>query len=139
MIILDTNIISELMRIEPEKKVSGWVDSILVSNLGITSITVSEILYGIGLLPPGKKSRRLFEIAGILFESDFTGRIFSFDQSAAVDYAKIVIQREKIGNPISMADAQIASICRSKDFILATRNTRDFINTGIQLIDPWSL
>lgn len=137
MIILDTNVLSEVMRPEPEKKVIQWMDGISCNNLGITSITVAEILYGIGILPEGKRKQRLFKIARIMFEKDFAFRIFPFDHMAAVEYSDIVIQREKRGNPISILDAQIAAICRLGRYSLATRNCKDYEYTGITIINPW--
>jgi predicted nucleic acid-binding protein len=139
MIIIDTNVLSELMYPEPKPSVIKWVDENDRKDLGITSITVSEILYGIGVLPSGRRKQRLFEIAKVIFEKDFADRIFPFDKMAAVEYADIVIQRDKRGNPISMPDAQIAAICRVSGFTLATRNIKDFENIGIILINPWEV
>lgn len=137
MIILDTNVLSELMRLKPIITVLNWVNSKPVEDLGITAITVSEILYGIGKLSEGKKKKELLSKAESMFEEDFRGHIFPFDELAAVEYSIIVLQREKLGLPISMADAIIASISMSNDYPLATRNTKDFTNTGVQLINPW--
>ena len=139
MIILDTNVLSEVMRPEPEEKVLQWMDGIRGNDLGITSITVAEILYGIGLLPDGKRKKRRFEIACDMIEKNFADRIFPFDQIAAVEYADIVIQREKRGNPISIPDAQIAAMCRCGNYSLATRNCKDYEYTGITLINPWEM
>lgn len=137
MILLDTNVLSELMRIKPEQSIILWMDSFDYKELGITSITVAEILYGIGLLPAGHKKQRLIEAARMLFEQDFNHRIFSFDQLAAVEYADIVLRHDKLGKPISMPDAQIASICRVFEYSLATRNIKDFENVSVTLINPW--
>ena len=106
------------------------------SEIGVTAIAVAEILYGIGTLTKGKRKRRLLEAASDMFDEDFAGRIHAFDGRAAVEYADIVVRRERIGRPISMPDAQIASICRANGCTLATRNTKDFENTGIELINP---
>jgi toxin FitB len=137
MIILDTNILSELMRPSPEARVLVWMDGLHRSDIGITAISVAEILYGIGSLPDGKKKRRLFEAATTVFDEHFVDRIFAFDHFAAVEYADIVCQRDKLGTPISAADAQIAGICRFYSAGFATRNTKDFENTGLLLINPW--
>lgn len=137
MIIADTNVLSELMRSKPHEAVLKWVDYVPRIELGITSISVAEILYGIGVLPDGKKKKLLFKAATGMFEEDFKGRIYSFDRHAAVEYADIVIKHEKAGSPISMADAQIAAICLSSNYKLATRNIKDFNNTGVDLINPW--
>jgi len=139
MIILDTNILSELMRIHPEEHVLEWVDTLHRSDTGITAVSVAEILYGIGALPGGKKKRRLFEAAKTVFDEYFFDRIFAFDHLAAVEYADIVCQQERLGTPISMADAQIAGICRVNSAGFATRNIKDFENTGLVLINPWQV
>ena len=139
MIIVDTNVISEIMRPNPERQVLDWMDGLPKSDVGITSITVGEILYGIGSLPEGKRKKRLLEAAAAIFEVFFSDRIYAFDRLAAVEYADIVIQRERMGAPVSMANAQIAAICRVALADLATRNTKDFENTGVSLIDPWRI
>ena len=137
MIILDTNVISELMRPRPEANVVDWMDGLPARDIGITAISAAEILYGIGSLPDGNRKRRLFEATRVVFDTYFTGRIFAFDELAAVEYADIVLKRDLLGTPISMADAQIASICRVCSAGFATRNIKDFVNTGLVLINPW--
>jgi predicted nucleic acid-binding protein len=137
MIFVDTNVLSELMRPNPDRRVVDWMDALPTSDIGLTAISVAEILYGIGSLPEGKKKRSLLEAASAIFDDYFSGRIYAFDQLAAIEYADIVIQRERIGIPISMPDAQIAAICRVPGADFATRNTRDFENTGLVLINPW--
>ncbi len=137
MMVVDTNVLSELMRPEPHTGVLEWINGFQRREVGITAISVAEILYGIGALPEGKRKHRLLEAATTMFEEYFTGRIYSFDQLAAIEYADIVLQRDRIGKPISMPDAQIAAICRVSGSELATRNTKDFENTGLALINPW--
>jgi len=137
MIILDTNVLSELMRIKPDPSVIRWVNALPAEEMGITVITVSEILYGIGKLPGGKRKQNLCLASEKMFEDDFHQRVYPFDEHAAVEYSLIVLKRERSGRPISMADAQIASICRSMDLSLATRNTNDFQGIGLKLINPW--
>jgi predicted nucleic acid-binding protein len=137
MMVVDTNVLSELMRPEPHTGVLEWINGFQRREVGITAISVAEILYGIGALPEGKRKHRLLEAATTMFEEYFTGRIYSFDQLAAIEYADIVLQRDRIGKPISMSDAQIAAICRVSGSELATRNTKDFENTGLALINPW--
>ena len=138
MIILDTNVVSELIRLNPNSIVLNWVNSKPIDELGITAITVSEILYGIGKLPVGRRKQILFSKAESMFEEDFNERIFPFDELAAVEYSILVLRREKLGLPISMADALIASISISENYSLATRNIKDFKNTGVWLINPWN-
>jgi predicted nucleic acid-binding protein len=123
--------------VEPDGHVLGWMDGLQRYEFGLTAISVAEILYGIGSLPEGKKKHRLLDAAATIFDEYFSGRIYAFDQLAAVEYADIVLQRERIGNPISMPDAQIAAICRVAGAEFATRNTKDFENTGLVLINPW--
>jgi predicted nucleic acid-binding protein len=137
MTFVDTNVLSELMLPEPEVRVVRWIDGLQRYEFGLTAISVAEILYGIGSLPEGKKKHRLLDAATTIFDEYFSGRIYAFDQLAAVEYADIVLQRERIGIPISMPDAQIAAICRVAGADFATRNTKDFENTGLVLINPW--
>lgn len=139
MIILDTNIISELMKGNKcAENVYNWIAQENVNNLFTTTITQAEILYGIAILPKGKKQTELRKRANLMFEEDFKNRIIPFDQKAAVAFAKIASQRRKIGQPISQADAQIAAICYSYQATIATRNIDDFINCDLDIINPWN-
>ena len=139
MIVLDTNVISELARQMPDSGVLSWLDSLEISDVVTTAITAAELRYGVARLPDGYRKRELAAvIRGILVE-DFYGRVLPFDESASVRYAEIVTGRERIGRPIGIADAQIAAISRDLGAILATRNTSDFEETGIELINPWKL
>jgi toxin FitB len=139
VIILDTNIISELARQIPDSGVLAWLDSLEISEVATTAVTAAELRYGVARLPDGHRRRELtVMIRGILTE-DFYGRVLPFDERASVRYADIVTGRERIGRPIGVSDAQIAAICRDSGAILATRNTPDFEETGIELIDPWKL
>lgn len=138
MILLDTNVLSELMRPIPEPSVVQWIDAIPEWDLWISAITVAEIQLGIALLNGGKRKRMLGDLAEQMFVEDFGDRILPFDYLAATEYAKIVADRTHIGRPISVEDAQIAAIARTADLSLATRNTKDFIDIpGIDLINPW--
>ena len=137
MIVLDTNVISELSRRVPDPGVLSWLDSLAVSDVATTAITAAELRYGVARLPDGHRKRELtVMIEGILTE-DFHGRVLPFDERSSVQYADIVTGRERIGRPIGVADAQIAAVCRDLNAILATRNTADFEETGIELINPW--
>jgi predicted nucleic acid-binding protein len=139
VIILDTNVISELARQVPDPGVLSWLDSLEISELATTAVTAAELRYGVTRLPEGHRKRELtVVIRGILAE-DFYGRVLPFDERASIRYADVVTGREKIGRPIGVADAQIAAICRDSGATLATRNTADFEETGIELIDPWKL
>ena len=137
MIVLDTNVLSEIMRAQPERKVIKWLDRQESDSLVLTAITVAEILYGVSRLPDGQRKTDLREIALMVFNDDFADRIFAFDVSAAIYYAELVATRERAGRPISMADAQIAAICQCTGASLATRNIRHFERAGIELVDPW--
>ncbi|HEY7276879.1 MAG TPA: type II toxin-antitoxin system VapC family toxin [Trebonia sp.] len=139
MIVLDTNVISELARQAPDPGVLAWLDSLEASEVATTAITAAELRYGTARLPDGHRKRELTVVVrGVLVE-DFHGRVLPFDERASVRYAEIVTGRERIGRPIGVADAQIAAICRDSGAILATRNIADFEETGIELIDPWKL
>uniref|UniRef100_A4XR47 Ribonuclease VapC n=1 Tax=Ectopseudomonas mendocina (strain ymp) TaxID=399739 RepID=A4XR47_ECTM1 len=138
MILLDTNVLSELMRAKPAPQVLEWVDAQPVGDLVITSITVAEILYGIAKMPDGKRKQGLLDVASVMFDEDFAGNILPFDADAAVHYAEIAAETEAKGQVVDMADAQIAAIGRLHDAVIATRNIRHFETLGVALVDPWS-
>lgn len=134
MIVVDTNIISEMMREQPDSTVLGWVAA--AGRLHTTAITLAEIEYGIARLPAGRRRHLLAATAAEIF-ADFQDVILPFDVRAAHRYAAIVADRESSGQPIATADAQIAAVCASRNAGLATRNTGDFVSTGIELVNPW--
>ena len=137
MIVLDTNVVSELMRKAPEPSLVSWVDGFSASDVLVTAITAAELMYGVARLPEGRRKRDLhIKVDGLLTE-DFEDQILPFDAPAATHYAEIVASRERAGRPISMADAQIAAICRHWRATLATRNVDDFVDTGIDAQNPW--
>lgn len=137
MIVLDTNVISELMRAEPAPIVVRWVDAQPAASLYATSLAQSEILLGIALLPRGKRREALSTAAAAIFEQDFAGRVLPFGSDAARAYADLAAARRRAGRPISTIDAQIAAIARSRDAKLATRNVADFDGCHVDVIDPW--
>ena len=137
MIVADTNVVSELMKVEPSPSVRAWVLAQGHHELRITAITVAEILYGIERLPSGRRKDTLRDAAVDVF-SRFTEDVLPFDAAAATVYPEIVDQRDCQGAPISGYDAQIAAICRANDASLATRNEKDFAGVGVELINPWS-
>jgi len=137
MIILDTNILSELMKSQPNESVVLWLEQHQTTSLFTTTLTQAEILYGLEILPVGQRRNSLQQAAKSMFELDFSGRILSFDTGAAKLFATIAAKRRIIGRPISQIDAQIAAIARSHNAILATRNIGDFEECGIDLINPW--
>lgn len=136
MIILDTKVISELMRAEPHPDVVAWLDEIPRGEIWTTTITVGEIAAGIALLPTGARRKRLADTFELALEG-FEERIVSFTTAAAFGYGAIVAARTAAGTPISVADAQIAAIAAVSDGTLATRNLADFVGTGIDLVNPW--
>jgi toxin FitB len=137
VIVLDTNVISELARLAPDPGVLSWLDLLETSEVATTAITAAELRYGVARLPDGRRKRELaVVIRGILTE-DFHGRVLPFDERASVRYAEVVTGRQQIARPIGVADAQIAAICRDLGATLATRNIPDFEETGIELINPW--
>jgi hypothetical protein len=137
MIILDTNVLSELMKPAPASVVVGWIAAQPAASLYTTSITQAEILHGIMLLPPGRRRSGLEAAATSMFAEDFDGRILGFGSDAAPPYARIASDRQRAGHPISHFDAQIAAIARSTGAVLATRNLADFDDCGVTLVDPW--
>lgn len=136
MIVLDTNVVSELMRAEPAPAVLTWLQANSRDGLYTTTVTVAEIRYGIARLPEGRRRESLHQAANEIFAA-FPRQVLPFDLAAAGAYAEVVTARERLGNPIDGFDAQIAAICRSQAAVLATRNTKDFTDTGIAIVDPW--
>ncbi|HEX4344860.1 MAG TPA: type II toxin-antitoxin system VapC family toxin [Solirubrobacteraceae bacterium] len=137
MIVLDTNVLSELMRRQPAARVVTWVDEQAADGLAVTAITVAELLHGVARLSRGARKTELAAAVAALVHEDFSGRVLPFDCEAAEHYADVVAERERQGRPISTADAQIAAISRCRGAVLATRNVRDFEATGIEVLDPW--
>ena len=137
MIILDTNVVSELMRPEPDARVRQWVGERRADELGTTAITVAEIRHGIERLPEGRRKEGLLSAATDLF-AVFGDLVQPFDALAAGWFGPVMVRRAGLGLPIEGFDAQIAAICRARGADLATRNVKDFVETGVQVIDPWS-
>ncbi|MGL5852598.1 MAG: type II toxin-antitoxin system VapC family toxin [Phycicoccus sp.] len=135
MIVLDTNVVSEMMRERPDEQVLAWVDS--AGRLHTTAVTVAEMECGVARLSDGRRRDRFAATAAQAF-ADLTDLVLPFDDRAARRYARIVGERERAGRSITTVDAQIASICVSRGAALATRNTSDFDGTGVGLHDPWA-
>src|SRR5258708_15707963 len=136
MIVLDTNVLSEAMKPSPDPALARWMMREHGRGLFTTEVSEEEIIYGIAILPEGRRKRDLEAAAqGVL--TLFAGRILPFDSLAAREFAAIVIDRRRLGRPINDFDAQIAAITRARSMSLATRDTRDFAETGVQIIDPW--
>jgi predicted nucleic acid-binding protein len=138
MTVLDTNVISELMRPEPSPHVIAWLTRQPTIELCTTSVTEAEIFYGIALLPHGRRRDELGLLAQEIFAQGLEGRVVAFDSDAARMFASIAAQRRALGKPISHVDAQIAATARVLRAKLATRNVRDFAHCDLELINPWS-
>jgi predicted nucleic acid-binding protein len=137
MIVLDTNVMSELMRREPHPKVVTWLATQPLTAVFTTTLTQAEIFFELALLPEGRRRESLQAAARGLFDEDLAGRVLPFDTDAARFYPEIAAARQRRGHPISQIDAQIAAIVRSRGARLVTRNVRDFTGCGISVSDPW--
>lgn len=137
MILLDTNVISELMKTSPSFKVIDWLDQQDTTQLFISTITIAEITYGLQALPAGSRKTSLENAFIKVIQNAFQSRIFSFDEAAAYQYGKIMIQRKESGHPMSMFDGQICAIAYTQRTAIATRNIRDFSDCGVDLINPF--
>ena len=137
MIVLDTNVLSEVMKPAPSADVAKWMLREHGSGLYTTAVCEAEIRLGIAVLPDGKRKQDL-EAAALRVLKLFGGRILAFDSAAAQEFARIVAERRRMGRPIEDFDAQIAAITLSRGMTLATRNGPDFVGTGLAVIDPWT-
>ena len=138
MIVLDTNVVSELMRPSPAAQVIEWVSQQAAPTMYFTTISEAELRYGVAILPAGRRRDGLLSgIEGMLRE-DFAGRIIPFDRAAALAYAEIAAGRRASGHPISHSDCQIAAIARSIGAAVATRDEEDFEGCGIAVVNPWA-
>ncbi len=138
MVVLDTNVLSEALKATPDARVMAWLKNQPRPSLFTTTVTRGEILYGIRLLPDGRRRRALWDAALAIFNEDFAERVLSFDSDAADAYAEVGALRRAAGTPISQFDAMIAGMARSRGAIVATRNAKDFEGCGIDVVDPWS-
>jgi toxin FitB len=138
MIILDTNVISALMRHDPDAVVVGWLDDQPAQSIWITAVSVFEVHFGLALLAQGRRRRQLEDAFARALDDDFEGRILPFDQGAARAAASLAAKRRQQGRPIEIRDALIAGIASARRATLATRNARHFADVGISLLDPWS-
>lgn len=138
MLILDTNVVSEVMRVQPHAGVLAWIDRQASDDLHVTAVTEAEIRTGVAILPEGERRRGLAVAADRAFGMLFAERVLPFDSGAARAYAAITAARRSSGRPISQADCQIAAIARSVGAPVATRNVSDFEGCGIEVINPWT-
>ena len=137
MIILDTNVLSALMRNEPEAVVANWLDLQPAESVWITSITLFEARLGLALLPKGRKRQALEVEFGRLLEEDLENRVLDFDSIAATEAAFLAAARQRTGPPIDMRDTQIAGIALARRATLATRNVKHFQDLSVPVINPW--
>ncbi len=138
MIVLDTNVLSETLRPSPSDRVMRWLAAQEPLAVYVTTITLAEVLYGIEVLPAGKRRSRLGAAVGKILAEEFAGRILPFDEDAARLFPQIVAGPEAAGRPVSQFDAMIAAIARSRRAALATRNTDDFDLCGVRIVNPWT-
>lgn len=138
MIVLDTNVVSEIMRPKPEPAVLAWLDAQAADELWLTTIVAAELMYGVARLPDGARKQQLAHAVRSTLEEDFPGRVLPFDLASASIYADLCAQRERAGLKIGMADAQIAATCAAHGAALATRNRAHFEGLGLEIIDPWT-
>lgn len=137
MILLDTNVLSELMAAEPDPAVFAFVDEKPRASLYTAAIVEAEILAGVARLPEGRRRRALEEDARRLFAEEFSGRVLPFDRAAAAHYGAILAARRAAGRPLEGFDGLIAAIARTAGATVATRNIADFEGCGVALVDPW--
>lgn len=138
MIVLDTNVVSALMRREPDPLVLEWLDGLPPESIWTTSITVFEIRLGLEILAAGRRRRQLEEAFEKALEEDFESRVLTFDQAAAQAAGRIAAERRRAGRTVEIRDVQIAGIVSARKATLATGNTRHFEGCGLFLVDPWS-
>lgn len=139
MIILDTNVLSALMRRVPEVPVVTWLDRQPAESVWITSITLFESRLGLALLPKGRRQRALEEAFARLLSEDLENRVLDFDSAAATEAASLAAQRQTAGRAVDMRDTQIAGIALARRATLATRNVRHFQDLNVPLVDPWKV
>ena len=137
MIILDTNVISEIMRPDPARSVLDWLDEQPITELATTTINLAEIRYGLARLRFGRRRTDLETRFDSFVGRGLASRVFDFDAAAANAYGDLVFAREQIGRPLDGFDGLIAAIARSRALPIATRNGSDFEGCGIEVLDPW--
>jgi toxin FitB len=138
MIVLDTNVLSALMRREADPAVVGWLDLQPSESVWTTAVTVFEIRFGLELLAPGRRRRQLEVAFSRVLDEDFEGRILPFDHEAAREAASRAAERRAAGKTVDFRDVEIAGIVSARRATLATRNARHFMDLGIEMVDPWA-
>lgn len=138
MIVLDTNVVSELMRPSPDPAVENWVINRPAGRLFFSAVGEAELRYGVAIMPAGRRRDALASEIEAMLREDFAGRVLPFDSDAARAYAEIAASRRASGRAASQADSQMAAIARSRGMALATRNVRDFEDMGLDILNPWT-
>lgn len=138
MLLIDTNVISELMRPDPAPAVLEWFGRQNAADLHLSAVGEAELRRGAALLPAGKRRDRLMAEIDAMVLEDFAGRVLPFDSAAAVAFAAIFVERRAAGQPISFPDCQIAATARAHGAAIVTRNVSDFEGCGIRVINPWT-
>ena len=138
MFVIDTNVASELMKTAPVPSVAAWIATRDAGELFLTAVSEAELLYGVAILPAGRRRQTLQAAMTRWLDLGFADRILPFDSAAAKAYAEIAADRRRAGRPIGEADCQIAAISRCRGAVLVTRNVRDFKGAGVDVIDPWT-
>jgi len=137
MLLLDTNVISEMMRVQPEPRVRDWLDSQSAPSLYISAVTEAELRHGLALMPKGRRRKDLLAELDDMLARDFEARVLPFDRPVALAFASIAAERRAAGRPIEKFDCQIAAIARSRGAAIATRDVGDFTGCGVEVINPW--
>ena len=137
-VLLDTNVVSELLRPSPNPAVESWVAERLAAELYFSAVGEAELRYGVAMLPAGQRKDALAEAIEGILQEDFEDRILPFDSAAARAYANIAAAHRAAGRTVAPADCQIAAIARSCGMAVATRNVRDFGDVGVEVVDPWA-
>lgn len=138
MLVIDTNVASDLMRPAPTPSVAAWISERDAATMFLTAISEAELRFGVAILPAGRRRNALEAAMRRWLARGFDERILPFDSAAARAYAEIAADRRQAGRPIGEADCQIAAISRSRGASLVTRNVRDFEGTGVEVVDPWA-
>ena len=138
MHVIDTNVASELMRPSPAPAVAAWIAGRDAEALYLTAVSEAELLYGVAIMPAGRRRNELEAAMARWLDVGFAGRILPFDSAAARAYAEIAAGRRSAGRPIAPADCQIAAIARSRGMAVATRNVRDVGDINVEVVDPWT-
>ena len=138
MLVVDTNVLSELMRPAPDTVISSWVAERMTSSLYLAAISEAELRFGLAIKPPGRRRDGLTEGLERMLRTGFANRVLPFDSAAASAYAEIAAARQTMGRPMPEADCRIAAIARSRDMAVVTRNVRDFVDATVEVINPWA-